>query len=188
MSNICLQCGELTERPKFCNMSCSAKYNNVRRTYKNPKTKTKLPYVCVGCGAHGTYDPGSATGKFCSNKCQGEYTWREISEPKIEAGQGGDIRRYLTETRGYRCETIECGMSEWLGKPITLHVDHVDGNSDNNVLSNVRFLCPNCHSQTETYCGRNTKNTKRNRYLQVYKAGRKQSRKRGEPGSPLGTR
>jgi 5-methylcytosine-specific restriction endonuclease McrA len=50
-----------------------------------------------------------------------------------------------------------------------MQVDHIDGNSNNNILSNLRILCPNCHSQTDTFAARNKKNTKRNRYLSVYK-------------------
>lgn len=48
-----------------------------------------------------------------------------------------------------------CGISEWNGKPITLELDHIDGNSSNNVRENVRLLCPNCHSQTDNWRGRN---------------------------------
>lgn len=48
-----------------------------------------------------------------------------------------------------------CGLSDWLGKPITLEVDHIDGNSKNNQLDNLRLLCLNCHSQTDTFRGRN---------------------------------
>ena len=48
-----------------------------------------------------------------------------------------------------------CNLSEWMGKPIKLHVDHVDGNNKNDARDNLRALCPNCHSNTETYCGKN---------------------------------
>lgn len=53
----------------------------------------------------------------------------------------------------YKCE--QCGISEWNNKPISLELHHKDGNNTNNELSNLCFLCPNCHSQTENYCGKN---------------------------------
>ena len=42
----------------------------------------------------------------------------------------------------------------WQGKPLTLQLDHVNGKHDDNRLENLRWLCPNCHSQTETFAGR----------------------------------
>ena len=56
----------------------------------------------------------------------------------------------------YKCSC--CSISEWMGHPISLDLDHIDGDTFNNDLSNLRYLCPNCHSQTPTYRGRN-KNT-----------------------------
>ena len=50
-----------------------------------------------------------------------------------------------------------CKISEWQGKPISLELDHIDGNSEDNSLENLRILCPNCHSQTPTFRGRNKK-------------------------------
>jgi 5-methylcytosine-specific restriction endonuclease McrA len=48
------------------------------------------------------------------------------------------------------CEV--CGIiDEYNGKPLTLEIHHIDGNKKNNVLENLQILCPNCHSQTETY-------------------------------------
>ena len=47
-----------------------------------------------------------------------------------------------------------CGISEWLGADLVLQLDHADGDRGNNSLTNLRLLCPNCHSQTHTYCGR----------------------------------
>lgn len=48
-----------------------------------------------------------------------------------------------------------CGVSEWLGKPLLLHLDHINGDHLDNRLENLRVLCPNCDSQTSTYCGKN---------------------------------
>ena len=45
---------------------------------------------------------------------------------------------------------MNCGIFEWQGKPLTLDIDHVDGNPLNCLLSNLHFLCPNCHAQTES--------------------------------------
>jgi len=48
-----------------------------------------------------------------------------------------------------------CGISNWRGQPLSLELDHINGDKRNNRLDNLRLLCPNCHSQTETYSGRN---------------------------------
>ena len=52
-----------------------------------------------------------------------------------------------------RCEI--CSGTEWMGKPIPLELDHIDGNHHNNDLSNLRVICPNCHAQTDTNSGKN---------------------------------
>lgn len=61
----------------------------------------------------------------------------------------------------YKCETASCGITGlWNGKLLNLHLDHIDGDNKNNSLENLRFLCPNCHSQTDTYKGRNSNSYK----------------------------
>ena len=53
----------------------------------------------------------------------------------------------------HQCEI--CELTEWMGKPVPIELDHIDGNHFNNDLSNLRIVCPNCHSQTETNSGKN---------------------------------
>jgi 5-methylcytosine-specific restriction endonuclease McrA len=48
-----------------------------------------------------------------------------------------------------------CKITAWIDKPLQLHLDHINGKRRDNRLENLRLLCPNCHSQTETYCGKN---------------------------------
>lgn len=76
----------------------------------------------------------------------------------------GNHPNYLTsrlKTRiikaGLKEEKCECcGVGNlWNGKKLVLHLDHKDGDSKNHKLDNIQLLCPNCHSQTETYAGRN---------------------------------
>lgn len=73
----------------------------------------------------------------------------------------GNLRnRMLDKGVKYVCSMSDCPLhekAEWRGKRITLQVDHVNGDSTDNRFENLRFLCANCHTQTETYA--NTKNS-----------------------------
>lgn len=51
----------------------------------------------------------------------------------------------------------ECGISEWMQKPLNMELDHIDGNRTNHRIENLRMLCPNCHAQTDTYRSKNRK-------------------------------
>ena len=60
------------------------------------------------------------------------------------------IRRLVKRGWPYRC--AECGLHTWRGKSLHLHLDHLNGTCNDNRYENLRMLCPNCHSQTKTYC------------------------------------
>ena len=59
----------------------------------------------------------------------------------------------LVFLKGHRCEN--CGLTSWMNQPISLEVHHVDGDYLNNDIDNLKLLCPNCHSLTDNYRGKN---------------------------------
>lgn len=67
------------------------------------------------------------------------------------AGHSGSKLFNRLMRMGWENKCSECGITEWLGKPLKLHIDHKDGDRTNNELSNLRILCPNCHQQTDTW-------------------------------------
>lgn len=68
------------------------------------------------------------------------------------------LKKRLIDERGERCEY--CKLTIWNDFRIPLELHHVDGDRSNNDLNNLIILCPNCHAQTATYCGRNNKSRK----------------------------
>ena len=79
----------------------------------------------------------------------GYFIKKETNSSRVS---GATLRRALIYIgRAYKCQICSVAAS-WNNLPITLHVDHIDGDFTNNLLENLRFLCPNCHSQTATYC------------------------------------
>lgn len=71
-----------------------------------------------------------------------------------------NLKKRLVSELGWKEECYICKNSgEWQGKKLNLQLDHINGNSKDNRIKNLRFLCPNCHSQTETFAGKiNIKN------------------------------
>lgn len=73
---------------------------------------------------------------------------------KLDRGQ---LRRRLLQENILRNCCYECGITHWLGQRLSLHLDHINGKSDDSRPENLRLLCPNCHSQTETFGARNVR-------------------------------
>jgi hypothetical protein len=65
------------------------------------------------------------------------------------------LKRRMLAAGMLRDECCLCGLTEWLGRPISLVLDHVNGNNRDHRMENLRLLCPNCNSQQETFAGRN---------------------------------
>ena len=117
--------------------------------------------LCLGCGA--------ALSKrsqkyYCGNACQAAARrsvntklWLESGEALVDGRRGHYVRTYLMEAQSGRCAICN-GVSNWQGQLLTLILDHIDGNPDNNRRDNLRLICPNCDSQLPTYKSRNRGN------------------------------
>lgn len=153
--NACLSCAIETNNPKFCSKSCAASFNNKgkQRFFGVGKTIKDVVFFesCVFCHQQFTKRWSK---KFCNFQCQQKYQ----REQKLLNGTLGNFasKKYLIETNGHKCQS--CLMNSWLEQPIPLELEHIDGDYKNNLIENLKLLCPNCHALTPTYKGRNRGN------------------------------
>lgn len=144
---------------KFCNHSCAAIYNGKRREGKSKKQK------CLFCGEL------TSNAKYCKIKCQQDYQWDRWKKAVFSKGYfiglhgNSECRRakkFLLEIRGRKCEI--CKTVNWMGKPVPLVFDHIDGDSSNWLLDNCRLVCGNCDMQLPTYKSKNKSSARTKRY------------------------
>lgn len=114
------------------------------------------------------YDLSSLKGRHIKRYDDTGVPKKWLSEVLCEnsSGNSNKIKKRLLEwgVKEYKCENPECGISEWHGKPISLELHHINGNHYDNRLENLVLLCPNCHSQTSNFRGKNS-NDKFNKIL-----------------------
>lgn len=129
-------------------------------------------WICEGCGKQEIRTGWNALSqRYCSVSCHKNH----ITSIDFKSWLDGELtysghmpnRRMLIMRDTNKCNT--CGISDWNGRHITFEVEHRDGNSENNHQSNLELICPNCHSQTATYKGKNKGNgrhARRQRYAE----------------------
>jgi Zn finger protein HypA/HybF involved in hydrogenase expression len=115
----------------------------------------KETIICKQCNKeHVVQNKYSCRSLFCSIQCQQDF--RLFERVNEGTAKPKTLKRFLIKENGNKCWT--CGITEWNKKSIVMELEHIDGNSANNSLENLSLICPNCHSQTSTYKGKNKGN------------------------------
>ena len=157
----CLNCNieiktTVREDKKFCNHSCSATFNNKKREI--------IKSICLNCNCE-----INKKQKFCSGKCQHIFDMnKRVSENRASSKTS---KRYLINLYGNKCMECSWGEVNIISGKVPIELEHIDGNSENNSLENLKLLCPNCHSLTPTYRALNSGNGRYSR-RERYKEGK----------------
>lgn len=103
----------------------------------------------------GLWNPNQSGKGLNKPRSFGKYDLNDILKGKHPQYPTNKLKKRLIfeGIKQNQCEI--CGVNEWMGKELVCQLDHINGNARDHVLENLRILCPNCHTQTDTFCGKN---------------------------------
>ena len=160
---ICLKCKEEFEPSKGLINYCSLKCRNSRYWTENDKLKKSLSAKKSEKVKKNIEDRKFQSKSFEQYREQVEKqktTWNnKILNETYSNLSFERLRKRVILEQNNKCGC--CKIDKWNGKSITLELEHKDGNHYNNERNNLEALCPNCHSQTETWRGKNKKNNRK---------------------------
>lgn len=162
---ICKKCSKKfydieSENRIFCSISCSNSFHKKKNIKKCENCNTEIK------GAR-------HYSRFCCRRCYIEYNKKE-REKLIIKGNVKDYsssKKYLIEVKGEKCEICGWDQKNKVTGKVPIQIDHINGLSEDNRIENLRLLCPNCHSLTETFGSLNKGNGRKHRYKKKISPG-----------------
>jgi hypothetical protein len=128
---------------------------------------------CKNCNKE--FIPYNKKHLFCSTMCNNEYKVLEKYKDYIENQEKycydrdmKFVKNHILNEQNNTCDVCNI-KNTWNGKELVFVLDHIDGNSSNNLRNNLHLVCHNCDSQLDTYKSKNKNSSRKTRYLKNYK-------------------
>lgn len=128
------------------------------------RKKTTSVNHCLNCGKE-----IKSKRKYCSINCFNDkkrnFNYEYFINNPEKYNYGGYVpvsyKDFFMGEQNYKCAVCGCEPF-WNGKVLVFVIDHIDGDASNNSRENIRMICPNCDSQTDTFKSKNKFSTRRN--------------------------